>query len=85
MFNNLFAYFGPVWSAVALLALVSLLFVVAAAETVRLLMAGERPRARLLALRLTRAQRRLVAGWSGPAQAAVRWSRTHARRPGRRE
>lgn len=86
MFDNLFSYFGPIWSAIALLGLLLLLFVVAAGETVRLLIAAPRQRPCLPAIRLMRAQRRLAASWTVPAHLAARWSRSSlVRRPGGRE
>jgi hypothetical protein len=66
MFDNLFAHFGPIWSASALFGIVLVLFVVAAVQTVRL--ALESSGARRLALELLELRRGLERAWAaGPA------------------
>jgi len=59
MFSNLFMYFGPMWSAALLLAVVILPFSFALVETVRLAHPGSR-RPCIPMLRLYRLQQRLV-------------------------
>lgn len=85
MFDNLFGYFGPIWSAAALLGVVVLLFVVAAAETVRLVAAGRPHRPCLAAVRLMRARRQLAASWALPLRLPARLPRLPSWRPGQRE
>lgn len=59
MFSNLFMYFGPMWSAVALLAVVTLPLCFALVETVKLAQPAQR-RPCVPAIRLLRMRQRLV-------------------------
>lgn len=64
MFSNLFMYFGPTWSAVALFGVMILPFAFALAETLRLLQPATR-RPCLPMIQVYRLRRRLVHSFAG--------------------
>lgn len=68
MFDNLFVYFGPIWSAAALLSIVLVLFAVAAVQTLRLALASARWPQQVVIAWLEWRQR-LASGWAASCAA----------------
>lgn len=74
MFSNLFMYFGPTWSALALFAVVVLPFCFALAETLRLAQPASR-RPCLAMIQLDRFRQRLVHSLAVAQAGSVREAR----------